>query len=139
MSAGSPTLAELLRRLAEKEDELAELKYVMELLFTTAKHQQLETDLNPLPLPRLELRGIKVEDGVEWRYSLVYRHFLDHIEFVPFGITRASGAGAAETMTGGKLHLPMRDGAHIHHDMVELNLPAFAIYGETIEQLEPLR
>jgi len=97
----------------------------------------LETDLNPLPVPRLELRCEPVDDGTEWVYSLVYKHFLGHIVFVTFGITRVSGAPAVEPIDGGKLQLPMRDGVHIYHDMKELRLPGFAICGETIEQLEP--
>jgi len=137
MSARRPTVEELQRRLIEKEAKLVELQMsnaAAKGFLERAHHRELETDLNPLPVPRLELRCERVDDGYEWVYSLVYKHFLDHIVFVTFSITRVSGA--IEPTGGGKLRLPMRDGAHIHHDMKELRLPGFAIYGETIEQLE---
>ena len=122
----------------EKEAELIELQTSVQAMeMFHGAHRELETDLNPLPIPRLELRCIPAEDAVEWRYSLVYEHFLGHIEFVPLGITYQSGAGVAEPLDGGHLELPMRDGAHIYHDMTELRLPGFAICGEMIEQLEP--
>lgn len=139
MSACRPTVEELQRRLVEKEAQLIELQMSVEAMkefLERAHHRELETDLNPLPVPRLELRCNPVDDATEWIYSLVYKHFLGHIVFVTFGITRVSAAQAVEPVDGGKLRLPMRDGAHIYHDMKELRLPGFAICGETIEQLE---
>lgn len=140
MSAQGHTVEELQRRLLEKEAELIELQMAVQAgkeFLERAHHRELETDLSPLPVPRLELRCEPIDDGTEWTYSLVYKHFLGHIVFVTFGITRVSGARAVEPTGRGKLPLPMRDGVHIYHDMKELGLPGFAIYGETIEQLEP--
>ena len=148
MSARGPTveelqrrLEELQRRLIEKEAELIELQMSVQAgkeFLERAHHRELETDLDPLPVPRLELRCEPVDDGTEWVYSLVYKHFLGHIVFVTVGITRVSGARIVEPVDGRtKLQLPMRDGVHIYHDMKELRLPGFAICGETIEQLQP--
>jgi hypothetical protein len=102
------------------------------------RHQRHDSD-GGLPVPRLELRWEPIDErGYNWRalYSLVHRHFLGHYVTVPMGETRVGGM--REPLRDGEVDLPFRDGVHIKHDMRELNVPGFAIYGDHVTKLDPL-
>jgi hypothetical protein len=94
------------------------------------------TEPNPeLPIPRLEVRWEPCDDGrygAAAVYSLVYRHLLGHVAFVPLGITRTTGALADRVRDGGVVDLPFRDGAHFANEMRQLSLRGFAIVGDVV-------
>lgn len=130
-----------IRRL---EDEIRETQ---DQLKSTESGWSLPEDLpkeQTLPVPRLEMLFFPHPDGwdeCEMVYRLVYRHLLGHCVAVPFGSTTRKGGRAREPWdirNPGKLDLPYRDGVHIRHDAFTLKLPAFAVFGEHVDTLEPL-
>lgn len=98
-----------------------------------------------LPVPRLQFHYEKLEpgEGYDWAviYSLVFMHRLGHIHAVPLGITKVGGGerydGPLEGKMGGgtQLYDPFRDGIHIRSDRNHLNLPAFKVHGDRIEEI----
>lgn len=61
MNADQSVVRELLRQLAEKEAQIIELQASLQAMEEfKGQNRQLESDLNPLPLPRLELRGLRL-------------------------------------------------------------------------------
>lgn len=90
---------------------------------------------NPeLPVPRLEIRWRAPENGrheSEAIYSLVYRHLVDHIVFVPLGKTTSSGA-LVDRVRGDIVETPFREGCHFANEMWQLKLPGFVIAGDRV-------
>ncbi len=90
---------------------------------------------NPeLPVPRLEIRWSEPDDGKhesEAIYSLVYRHLVGHIVFVPLGKTGSSGA-IVDLVRGQVVKTPFRDGCHFANEMRQLKLPGFVIAGDRV-------
>ena len=87
-----------------------------------------------LPVPRLEIRWSGATDGrneIEAIYSLVYRHLLDQIVFVPLGKTGSTGA-LANRIRGHIVETPFRDGCHFANEMRQLNLRGFVIAGDRV-------
>ena len=106
-------------------------------------HEGLPTDPFPtLPIPRLELRWVTIAEdhqrrcgyAFQCRYDLVMRHLDGSVVRVPLGSTLTSGQ-EIPINTDGTISLPYRDGCHIAHDSAHLQLPAFAIHGETIQPI----
>lgn len=135
-------LTELLRQrdnqIRKLEDRVYELENAIDGdVWGWTIHGRLTDEENmDLPIPRLEMRWVPLEEsGYNWAalYRLVYRHFLGHICFIPFGHTRRGGT--TEPMTMESLDLPFRDGAHLKSDAQQLNLPAFVIYRGKAKQL----
>lgn len=136
--------------LNEKDSELDTLRGKLEevenreSIDRTAwtRHREYKVDPSPdLPVPRLELRWVEQErdrDGYEiaCEYSLVYRHVLDKIVFVPLGMTRSTGSLASRDRDG-RLETPFRDGAHFANEAAQLRLPAFVIVGDKVQQYIP--
>jgi hypothetical protein len=100
----------------------------------------VEEFLNQIDLPRLQIRCEHEEGNYYqqvWYYELVYRHFTGSIEKVPFSHTECRGGNGLQPIDkNGKLELPFRDGAHIKHDAVHMNLPAYAICDDIVEKLD---
>lgn len=136
-------LEELLDERDQELDELRckvqELEDTSELDWRWARHIEHKEDLSPsLPVPRLEIRWSEMpkdENGysIQAQYSLVYRHLLGQICFIPLGLTRSSGSLANRTREG--VETPFRDGAHLANEMKQLNLRAFAICGNQVEEI----
>jgi hypothetical protein len=85
---------------------------------------------DPLPTPRLEIRYTLHQNGYNMTatYALVYSHLLGDAVTVPMGFTKISGGGVNRPMSeSGQIYGPLRDGAHIRHDMKSLNLPGYLI------------
>jgi len=124
------------------KEELQEASERLELDMEWFVHEYKDEDPRPsLPVPRLEIEATQ-DDGENWhnftwRYCLVYRHLLGHLIFVPLGNTTSSGGNNQPPIHAGVISTPFRDGAHIRKDSFHLNLPAYAIVGNTIEKLEP--
>jgi len=59
------------------------------------------------------------------------------VVFVPLGHTKVGGDGRPPIRGDGSIRPPFRDGAHIHHDLKQLGLPAFAILEDRVEPLAP--
>lgn len=99
-----------------------------------------EEILNEVSIPRLQIQCINISgDYTEqlWKYELVYRHFTDGIVKLSFGETkRESGMMTPPIDEDGKIDLPIRDGAHIKHDALSLNLPAYAICDNKVEKID---
>jgi hypothetical protein len=55
-------------------------------------------------------------------YRLVIRHLVGNLLAIPLGLTTTRGGDGSPPT---EKDLPYRDGAHIHHDMEHLRLPAF--------------
>lgn len=102
-----------------------------------------EAELNKLVVPRLQIKCINLSGDyrlTEWKYELVYKHFTDEIEYVHIGTTnRETEKCGIPLNEDGTIDLPIRDGAHIKHDAIHLNLPAFAICGDIIEKLDLIK
>lgn len=131
--------------LAEREDEIETLKTKLTERdlqdgWGWCIHRQPKVDPNPdLPVPRLEIRFEPVLTGCAdpWQagqimtYSLVYRHLLGHLVFVPIGYTKRSGGRGLKpdfsSAESALREMPFRDGAHIRNEMKQLNLPGFLI------------
>lgn len=97
-----------------------------------------------LPVPRLEL-VLTQEDKFTrvWSYRIVRRHFTGEVLATPIGSITSRGGGSDSPYYtsgefAGKLRLPMREGAHICHDMAHLNLPGFAVCGDHVDDLSVL-
>src|SRR5690554_5698969 len=100
----------------------------------------IEKTLNESVVPRLQIR-CEHEEGdyfnQTWIYELVYEHFVDGVVKVKLGETkRESGSGVQPVNEDGTLDLPIRDGAHIKHDSIHLNLPAFAICDDIVQKID---
>lgn len=129
--------------LESKDDEIANLHEkvrIAELDHTWTAHEQIPNGEDPLPVPRLELVFERIDDfQFVWRYNLVYRHLLDHNVRVPLGKTAISGGfrkpNETIPMTGNLIDKPFRDGRHITHDAMTLDLPAFCVAGSRVEKL----
>ena len=110
------------------------------------RHIKIEDE--GIDVPRLEMRYVSREKGNWYHYdvlySMVYRHFLGHFVMVPLGTTKI-GHGGGLLLSGGKLHLPFREGAHFRSDSDQLRLPMFTIVEpdgveikeKLIEKVEP--
>lgn len=93
------------------------------------------TEPNPeLPVPRLEIRWSVREGETTAMYSLVYRHLLGRVVFVPLGMTRTSGALDQQVRPNGTITTPFRDGAHFANEMRQLKLPGFVICGDRVHE-----
>lgn len=122
--------------LESAQKELRELKeQATDADWRWARHQIYKKDAEPLPIlsvPRLEVRWTSIDDDhyhLLATYSLVRRHLLGHLVFVPLGATRVGGSMDHQPIqANGQLQLPFREGAHIHHDMKALNLPGYVVY-----------
>lgn len=144
------TLERMEALLDEKDAEIeqlsgrvAELEEEAERNRLWTEHRRFDEDVSPtLPVPRLEIRWRELEPGerddgyeIQAEYSLVYRHFLGHIVFVPLGFTRSTGALSARTKWG-DIELPFRDGAHFYNEMKQLGLRGFAICGDRVDEMK---
>lgn len=124
---------ETIEKLSDKVDHLErELDYPN---WEWMRHSSVEED-SDLPVPRLEMRyvatGTEVNPWYNYEacYNMVHRHFQGHLMSIPLGQTRISGgngAGPHHYEADDQWELPFRDGAHIRHDAVDLNLPAFVV------------
>ena len=136
--------------LDQKEQEIADLEAEVDELKNTVKQAEagwslpvaLKVERN-LPVPRLEMLIESRDDFryvVEWRYRMIYRHFLGHLVAVPLGYTESLGGdrnGKAPRDFDGKLQLPYRDGAHIKSDAKNLGMPAYIVCGDIEESIDP--
>ena len=135
--------------LDQKDEELEKLQSKVWKLEEQAERDHLWTqhlsdetaDEGGLPVPRLEIvwhdRGSK-HRGYRWliRYDLVKYHLVGEINRIPMGSTQSDSTRPPITPDG-EVDLPFRDGAHIKFDALELGLPAFAIYGDSVTELDP--
>ncbi|MFS1518576.1 hypothetical protein V1503_19245 [Bacillus sp. SCS-151] len=101
---------------------------------------QIENVLNASSVPRLQIR-CEHEEGdyifQTWKYELVYEHFTGEIAKIMMGETkRESGSGEKPIGEDGLLELPYRDGAHIKHDAIMFNMPAYAICDDTVQKID---
>jgi hypothetical protein len=100
----------------------------------------IEKILNESALPRLQIRCEHEEGNYynqTWYYELVYKHFTGEVVKIQIGKTeRNGGDGKPPINEDGKLDLPLRDGAHIKHDAIHLNLPAFAICDDIVQKID---
>ncbi len=111
-------------------DKIQELEDHSEYDWAWARHFKIETDEIGLPIPRLELRCEKLDDGwynFEWLYGIVYRHFLGHGMFIPLGLTKVGGLGKPPIYEDGTIMTPFREGAHFRHDAKHFGMPIYAI------------
>ncbi len=143
MKKSEEKTAEYLTELLEtKDEEIRDLKQQLDQLECHLRnseagwsvHRQERTHLT-LPAPRLEIEGRMVDEyHLLWEYRFVYPHLLGHNVIVPLGRTESSGnfneRRRPPRNQDGSMDLPYRDGAHIHHDMEALKLPAYAIWKE---------
>lgn len=98
--------------------------------------QKKSDEAEGLPVPRLEIRWRKLNDWERLaEYSLVYRFFLGEVIRIPISMTKQSGGPVVH---GAMVETPFRDGAHIRHDMRQLNLPGYAICDGLVTKLEPM-
>ena len=136
-----PTELEALRAaVRDRDEQIAQLRAELEFaeeMFNKIKARVDRIDDSGLPVPRLELRwiGDPTEPEGEWEYNLVVNRFTGTPCFYPLGNTDVSG-GVDPYYPNGRLRLSFRDGAHIKHDMKQLHLPAFAIRGSKVENLD---
>lgn len=124
-------IRDLERRLKELENayEFADWRLMVHTSLT-------EQENMGLPIPRLELRYGNGTYGENCIYSLVYKHACGGIVRVPLSVTTWSGFHERPKMgINGKIYTPIRDGYHITQDYIQLNLPAFVIDGEEINQI----
>lgn len=131
-------------KISDLEGRLEDLERELNVISGWTRHVEY-TDAgkvpNPeLPVPRLEVRWQNSLDSgyeVEASYSLVYRHLLGHVVFVPLGVTRRNGSVGSLVNTDGSIDLPFRDGAHLRSDMAQLHLRGFGIYADTVHEYQP--
>lgn len=134
----SQTIDEQEERISELEEE----NRILRAFVPWTEHTIAKEDAPlGLPLPRLEIVWKKLERdprGYDWRctYQLVYRHLVDDVVSVPLGETKITWT-REPVGSDGKIELPFRDGAHIHHDAMELDLPAFVRYGDRAQKIDP--
>lgn len=126
------------------EDELEALKEENDRLKrdqTWTAHVIDESgDTGGLPVPRLELRWVEHNEnslGYQYycRYDLVKCHLTGSVDRIPLGGT--SSSRGPDIVKNGKVDTPFRDGAHIRFDAREMGLPAYAIYKDTVTELDP--
>lgn len=90
-----------------------------------------------LPVPRLEMifqEASNCEHVVFYR--MVYRHFLGHCVGVPLGETKVSGSAGVLRFSGLSIPiLPVRDGAHIKNDMIELGFRGFVCFQDRVWEI----
>ena len=96
---------------------------------------------NKLPLPRLEMIYSIKDYQIVWLYGLAFKPFWflhgtgpDYI-FLPFSRTISSGEDITNLEKQHTL-LPFRDGLHIKHDSMILDLPMFFIHLNKNESVE---
>lgn len=137
---------EKLERIISKHDSEEEKERLRDAWEWT-RHFTLDEDDADLPVPRLELRWEATDkrgyNRTCW-YFLVYKHFLGYIVKVPIGHTAVSG-GREEPFYDGsdsldphgvsRIHTPFRDGAHIRNEARQLNLPAFVIWKNKVQEI----
>lgn len=147
MSEKLTALERLEHQLNEKDAEIERLQDEAQKArdakaWDWLRPQLLDSDPNPsLPLPRLEIRYEELDDDqYNWQadYCLYLPHLLPgKVQVVPIGSTRIGGGGPPRREVAGshagKFYGPIRDGAHIRHDMVTLGLPAFIIVGDDVD------
>ena len=138
MTTAIERLEDLLNQAEEKIEVLEQEKKKQRYLedwgwMRTTTSEEKES----LPVPRLEIRWTKLDGYItQASYNLVTRHFLGHVVRYPLGMTRCCGYHAVESLVHeGDVPTPLRDGAHILHDMAHLNLPGFAIYEGKVTKL----
>ena len=121
-------------------DELNEANEKADVNWKWFAPDEMKDDPSPgLPVPRLEILFTEVEHDsrgytIYIRYDLIRRHLCDQIVRTPLGGTHTTGS-LDKRLRDGRIDLPFRDGAHIMHDAAHLQLPAFAILGEHVENL----
>jgi len=121
-------IEELTRELEETTDKLTEARHVIAGSENGWRSPVDVQDDESLPIPRLEM-VFEPSPTKGWRqhvamYRLVIRHLRGNLQAIPLGSTRVSGGDGS---LPGMEDLPMRDGAHIHHDTEHLRLPAFVL------------
>jgi hypothetical protein len=134
--------------LDEKDEQIEELQARVAHLEATAnkewtRHTERKVDEAPsLPIPRLEItwreRTYKGGGHECWyaEYCLVYRHSVGTIVSVPLGGAASYGRGAGQPpLWQGTVDLPSRDGTYILDAAHQMNLPAFARYGDMVRDL----
>lgn len=89
-----------------------------------------------LPLPRMEMRGIKYEAGIIWIYGLVHIHWTGVIKFIPFSETRQRKSHPVGADV--ERELPMRDSVHFRTEYKMLNLPGFIVWDNNIHNAEDI-
>jgi hypothetical protein len=140
-------LAQREEQIEEKDERILALEREVEDLehkldgerWGWAVHRDVKDNAPSLPIPRLEIVGQKLSDyKVVWDYHLVYMHLCDGILELPIGRTTSSGSHRdfPRLDKDGRLDLPFRDGAHIHHDAVHLGLPAYVRVGDQVQELD---
>lgn len=124
-------------RISELERKLEAAEQQINYGVGWARHKEFtQADCpNPtLPVPRLELRWSRQDGETVCIYSLVYRHLLGDIVFVPLGRTKTSGALQDQLRPEGRIHLPFRDGSHFANEMRQLGLRGFVICGDAVKE-----
>lgn len=108
-----------------------------------------------LPLPRIQmtwLRGDRTPDDAG-RYTWFCRYDLivpiadldirndghkSGMAVAPLGLTRTGyGRDRTPVEESGRLDTPFRDGAHAKWDAIRLGWPAFVVYGDIAERIDP--
>ena len=134
-------LAQSEYNVEELEGQVRDLEEKLKLDTSWAAHSERDSD-GGLPVPRLEIEWTELHDSPDeytWliRYNLVYQHLCDHFVVVPLGSTKTSGSYKTLPLDElGHPKLPYRDGAHISHDAIELNLPAFVVHENAFVQID---
>jgi len=122
------------------EKEKRELEHELSTDWDWSKHSKAKE--SELPVPRLEIKLTVDDDGFKktWDYGLIYRHTIGNLIFIPIGGTKLSGGYAITESEFNEEsiynELPFRDGVHIRRDMIQLNLPAFAVFNGKAIKLE---
>ena len=123
------SLSEAEEKIRKLEDQISQKDYSdswgWRHIFQISEEDNLD-----LPVPRLELRYRVDKYNAYADYGLVQKHLLGHIDFIPISSTRVSLNYASV------LELPMRDGAHIRHDCVNLRLPAYVVYNKSYKRID---
>jgi hypothetical protein len=140
-------LEQLDRILSDMQNEKEKLQNTIEALeyrldaqrWAWQRHRVMDTKEEPyldgLPIPRIEMRIEKLNDGrhqMQWIYGLVYKHLTDAesdtLLFIPIGLTSGTGYSQEELKrwTVDNL-LPFRDGTHIQTEMKIFNMRAFLV------------
>jgi len=109
----------------------------------TTRQAVCSTALLGLPLPRLQLTWVRVDD-YNWyvRYDFlipVKEHDCRDDDKNGFHLARMGGTKVGtehEPDKRGELDTPFRDGAHAKWDSDRLGIPAFVVYGEKFKRIE---
>jgi len=121
-------LGEAEYKIRKLEEQLENQQYVDDWRWRQIRQLTEEENLD-LPLPRLEIRYRKDDYNAYADYSLVQRHFTNHIDVIPISSTRVSKSYADE------LTLPHRDGAHIIHDKENLGIPGYIVFKDKYKEI----